>query len=123
VSFASTCRIYYYHFCSDNSVRNLHETDPNHDVAKFGERTGTGVLRRHLYECHIGEWVTGCDQLGIPITAKSAVPSVAAFRGLPVETEETTRKPFSNEAFVDSIVEFIVGDDQVSGERSSLSFN
>jgi hypothetical protein len=113
----------YYHFHSDNSVRNLHETDPSHDVAKFSERTGTGVLRRHLYEYHLSEWVKGCDQLGIQITAKGAMPAVNAFRGLRVEPEETARKPFSNEAFVDAIVEFIVGDDQVSGERSSLLFN
>lgn len=51
------------------------------------------------------------------------MPAINVFRGLRVETEETAQKPFSNEAFVDAIVEFIVGDDQVSGERSSLLFN
>lgn len=78
-------------------------------------------MRKHLYERHADEWISGCDRLGIPITAKDAQPAVEKFRqryGQQSGTGGTTsgakgRRPFSHEAFVDALVEFIVGDDQV----------
>lgn len=81
----------------------------------------SGVLRKHLYETHLDAWVSGCDQLKITIKAKEAKQHVDDYRR---RKEQTTgaapnsepgkkRTQFSQEAFVDAIVEFIVGDDQV----------
>ncbi|KAJ6537037.1 hypothetical protein B0H19DRAFT_1317438 [Mycena capillaripes] len=77
-------------------------------------------MRKHLYERHADEWISGCDRLGIPITAKDDQPAVEKFRqryGQQSGTGGTTsgakgRRPFSHEAFVDALVELIVGDDQ-----------
>ncbi|KAK7059379.1 hypothetical protein R3P38DRAFT_2758829 [Favolaschia claudopus] len=81
--------------------------------------TSTGILRRHLYERHLEAWVQGCDQLKIEITAREALPHVEAYRGKQngsnsSSTADSAKKqpPFSNEAFVDAIVEWIVSDDQ-----------
>ncbi|KAJ6571335.1 hypothetical protein B0H19DRAFT_1346609, partial [Mycena capillaripes] len=66
-------------------------------------------------------WVEGCDQLKIPITAKDALPFVDAYRVRKHQKSGTTpnsdpagkkRTAFLQEAFVDALVEFIVGDDQ-----------
>lgn len=68
---------------------------------------------------HIDSWVSGCDKLHIPITAKGAQRAIADYRrrqGQPTsETNDKprTNRPFSDKAFLDGIVEFIVADDQV----------
>jgi hypothetical protein len=84
-------------------------------------KTSTGVLRKHLYEQHADEWISGCDQLKIPINAKEAQPAVAEYRRRHGQHSGTSggsgqtksRRSFTHEAFVDAIVEFIIGDDQV----------
>ncbi|KAJ7030540.1 hypothetical protein C8F04DRAFT_961485, partial [Mycena alexandri] len=77
-------------------------------------------LRKHLYENHLDAWVEGCDKLKIPINAKEASKHVDAYRsrkgqktGASSNSEPgQKRTEFSQEAFVDALVEFIVGDDQ-----------
>ncbi|KAF7372181.1 Dimer-Tnp-hAT domain-containing protein [Mycena venus] len=86
----------------------------------FGLNTSTGVLRRHLFEHHANEWIAGCDRLKIPIKAKDAQPAVEKYRrrqgqqfnALGTSSRTKGRRPYSHEAFVDAIVEFVVGDDQ-----------
>ncbi|KAJ7860276.1 hypothetical protein B0H14DRAFT_2576767 [Mycena olivaceomarginata] len=98
--------------------RQQHATDTHIGTTKFAKSTSTGVLRKHLYEHHIDVWVEGCDQLKIPIKAKEAAKFVDAYRvrkhqktGNTSNSEPGKRKSFSQEVFVDTIVEFIVGDD------------
>lgn len=94
--------------------RQLKESIPDHNISTFGRSTGISVLRKHLLKNHIEQWVTICDNLKIPITAKSAEEAVRVFRKEPAPTSfETHRPTYSKEAFVDAIVDFIVGDDQV----------
>ena len=87
--------------------------------ATFSLKMGTGVLRKHLYEHHADLWIEGCDKLHIPITAKDAQRVVLDYQcqngQASVNTAEDSkmRRPFSHEAFVDAIIEFIVADDQV----------
>ncbi|KAJ6540365.1 hypothetical protein B0H19DRAFT_959772, partial [Mycena capillaripes] len=65
-------------------------------------------------------WVEGCDQLKIPIKAKDAAPFVDEYRArMRQKTGATSnsepgkkRTQFSNDAFVNAIVKWIVGDDQ-----------
>lgn len=100
-------------------LRYQHTTHPHIQATQYSLKTSTGVLRKHLYECHADAWITGCDQKKIPITAKEAQLAVAEYRqrhgqqssGTSEQSKNT--RPFSQQAFLDAIVEFIVGDDQV----------
>ncbi|KAJ7148503.1 hypothetical protein C8R43DRAFT_889005 [Mycena crocata] len=82
--------------------------------------TSSGVLRTHLYENHLDAWVEGCDQLKLTIKAEKAKKYVAEYRARKQQKTRTTpdtnsekpRKEFSQDAFVDALVEFIVSDDQ-----------
>jgi hypothetical protein len=96
-------------------IRQAHAVDENHIIAAFGLTTGTGTLRRHLFENHIDAWVTACDNLKIEITAQEAQAAIEKYRKLPPKTTlEDLRPEYSKDAFVDALVEFIVADDQVS---------
>jgi hypothetical protein len=89
-------------------------TDPAHRGVHFSSTTSTGVLRRHLYENHIGLWLKGCADQGIDITAQEAQPAIQAYHNAPEASQlEVMRPPYSKEAFFDALVEFIVADDQV----------
>jgi hypothetical protein len=73
-------------------------------------------LRKHLVNDHIEQWVSACDDLKIPITAKAALPAVRKFRNEPADEPtslESERPEYSKTAFVDALVEFVVGNDQV----------
>jgi len=60
------------------------------------------------------QWVTSCDNLGIEITAQVALPFVKKICQEPADTPLESECPkYSKEAFVEAILEFIVGDDQV----------
>ena len=89
-------------------------------VKGFGMLTGTGVKCQHLVDCHINLWVSSCDQLKIWITAKSVQNVVCDYRTRqgqsdtqPSLTNPVPHSPFSHEAFVNAILNFIVADDQV----------
>ncbi|KAK6996199.1 hypothetical protein R3P38DRAFT_2477759, partial [Favolaschia claudopus] len=101
-------------FCQQQHAANSHVK-----ATDFGLKTGTGTLRKHLYDNHLDAWVAGCDRLKIPITAEEAQPFLADYRRRHGQSASETgssktkdRKPFSHEGFVNAIVEFIVGDDQ-----------
>lgn len=54
--------------------------------------------------------------MDIPITAKDAIDAIREFNNLPPPapaSESNERPEYSKEAFIEAIVEFIVGDDQV----------
>lgn len=96
--------------------RNIHATNPSYKITKFSVKTSTGTIRRHLIEEHMNVWVSGCDELGIKIKAKSAQAALDGYRkgkGQPTGRMPQERTSYSREAFVDAIIEFIVGDDQV----------
>lgn len=98
--------------------RQLKESNPDHTVSTFGHSTSISVLQKHLYnKIHIEQWVITCDNLKIPITAKSAEEPVRIFCKEPAPSLfESERPTYSKKAFIDAIVEFIVGDDQVCNE-------
>lgn len=105
--------------------RQQHAAHAHVRATEFSLKTSTGVLRKHLYEHHADAWVAGCDKLQIPITAKEALSVVSDYRrrqGQPTtgsadSDQRKDRQPFSQEAFVNAIVEFIVADDQVYSFR------
>jgi len=89
-------------------------------VKGFGMLTGTSVKCQHLVDCHIDAWVSSCDQLKILITAKAVQDVVCNYRtrqgqaySQPSSTYSITCSPFSQEAFVNAIMDFIIANDQV----------
>jgi hypothetical protein len=95
--------------------RQIHITDLSHRVAKFGLKTATRPLCCHLYENHTDAWIADCEQLRITIKSKEALDFIAEFcEAGPMGPDPNTCKPYLKEAFVDAIIEWIVGDDQVS---------
>ncbi|KAG2338126.1 hypothetical protein BDR05DRAFT_842342, partial [Suillus weaverae] len=61
-------------------------------------------------------WIAACDQLKIMITAKCAQPAIGLYRKHHSGTcgpvnNNISRAAFSPAAFVDAILEFVVGDD------------
>jgi len=94
--------------------RQVHAADPTHHVSSFKDTTSTSNMRKHLFTDHIAEWVKLCEDLNIPIIAPAALRAIHKFRKEPVPTPlESERPQYSREAFIDAIVDFVVGDDQV----------
>lgn len=103
-------------------IRQEHISSSHVKVQPFKKTTGTTVLRNHLANDHIENWVETCDKFKISITAQVAQKAVNAYqqrRGQPQESANFSAGPvphvreYSREAFVDAIVEWIVADDQV----------
>jgi len=115
-----------------------HETNPMVEVVSYSDTTSTTVMRKHLTDNHLATWVQGCDQLNISISSSGKMKkdiedyrqqaNIEA-RGSPETANEKLDQPwteFSPEAFVDAIMEFIVGNDQVCFNfalRMSLSLH
>jgi hypothetical protein len=62
---------------------------------------------------HLKAWVTICDQRSITIHTDVALRAAETIRSTGmVLTDPDMSKPYTPEAFVDALVEFVVGDDQ-----------
>ena len=113
--------------------RSCHAADSSYEVQYYSKNTGTSILRRHLYTTHPSEWISACKSLHISIKSSAALNAVSEWdetrfnvpkeeglgskdKGLPSE-----KVPFSQEAFVDAIIAWIVSDDQVSYSSFILS--
>ena len=109
------CQLFYIYIqIFDLNYRKIHSANPSHHVSDFGITTSTSGLRKHLFSDHIEEWVASCESLKIPITAVAAVEAIHKFRKEPATTSlESERPQYSKEAFIDAIVDFVVGDDLV----------
>jgi hypothetical protein len=84
-------------------------------VHHYKATTGSGTLWSHLLNCHLEEWVTGCQKKDIQLRGKEGEEALAQFTGLPLQQHQAKgRTPFSQEAFCDSLVQFTVATDQVS---------
>jgi hypothetical protein len=105
--------------------RQQHTINSSVNEISFAPTTGTSTLRKHLADYHISAWVKGCDKLEVPITAAAIKYQVTQHRlrqgsrqGQQTHFDSGTPQPqaYSEEAFVDALVEWIVADDQVSLE-------
>lgn len=90
-------------------------------IASYSKTSSTSSYRTHLSKIHIARWVDSCDQLKIPISGDDFQPLVEEYRSQrdnrsKICTENSNieeRLAFSAEAFLDAIMDFVVGDDQV----------
>jgi len=89
-------------------------TNSKHTVAEFGTKTGPSNLRKHLFMKHIKEWSEACDASRIKITGTAALAALKAFKNESGDTLDSEHVPFSQEAFVNAIAEFIIAEDLVS---------
>lgn len=103
---------------------HIHTTDESYFILQYQPSTGTDILQKHLYTYHVDAWVEGCDKFGIEITAQKAQHAVDQYRqdtgsqttatGGQAKTKTgPASKPYSPEAFIDALVEWIVADNQV----------
>jgi hypothetical protein len=67
----------------------------------------------HLLKHHMEEWVKECQKLKIELRGKEGKEAIARFTGVPVERQAEARTPFTQDNFLDSLVQFIVATDQV----------
>ncbi len=114
---------YFSHLFFDISVSVRCQKEEGKSVP-FHEYAGKGTdsLHSHLINHHHDAWIAGCDELKIKISVKNAREAVWAYReknpstGVPEDTLSTDNRnrEFSRETFLDAIMTFVVGDDQVS---------
>ena len=71
-----------------------------------------------MYKEHLDAWVSSCASMEIPITSKVALEYLKEVQEGKQIGEEEEHQQFTQEAFVDALTDFIVGDDLVSGRTS-----
>ena len=88
----------------------------------FGVTTGSSNLRGHLVECHRDEWLKTCLDLGFTIKGKDGLVAKAEYEAElqgcyltgPSSVPSMHHHPdFSQEGFVDALLEWIIASDQV----------
>ena len=94
--------------------------NPNYHVPQYSQKTSTAMLHKHLYTCHPDAWVAVCNKLGIDITEKGAQQVVHEYRRCHGEFVPSSQdpedlcQPFTQDAFVDVLVDLIASEDLVS---------
>ena len=73
----------------------------------------TGTLQAHLLNNHLDEWVGKCQRQNIKLKGKEGEEALAKFTGLPLQHQAKACVPFSQEAFLDGLVQFTVATNQV----------
>ena len=119
--FASLSPCVFIVILANTSFRKAHAIDTNYEIVHYSKPTSTTVLHKHLCDCHVNTWISSCTELNINITAKAAQSTVNAYwrkyEGFSQPTEgngaEHICQTYSQEAFLDALVDFIVSDDQV----------
>jgi len=96
--------------------REKNEVDRTYKPKLFSIKTATGPLRNHLISCHKEDWAETCKKQNITPKAKAAKVALQEYLGEGQDgvTNTITRKPYTHEAFIDAIVDWIVGSDLVS---------
>ena len=85
--------------------------------------TATSSLQAHLLKNHVQEWVMECQRLNIDLRGKEGEEALAKFTGLPIQHQAEVCIPFSQGSFLDGLVQFIVGTNQVFFFFLSLIFS
>jgi hypothetical protein len=63
---------------------------------------------------HIKEWIDSCQKFNIHITTAAALEAIREYHKESADTPLESECPqYSKEAFIDAIVDFVVGDDLV----------
>ena len=80
----------------------------------YAESTASGPLHAHLLNRHAQEWVEACqEQKNIALRGKEREEALAKVSGVTVNCQAEAWPPFTQDNFLDALVQFIVGTDQV----------
>ena len=100
-------------YFADNFHRKLHQNNRSIKVHPYAESTASGPLRAHLLNRHAQEWVEACQEQNIALRGKEGEEALARVSGVSVNRQAEVRAPFTQDNFLDALVQFIVGTDQV----------
>ena len=98
---------------ADHFHRKLQEDNEAIKVHAYQESTASGPLRFHLLTHHAEEWVKACKKKNIALRGKEGEEALAKVTGVPVDHQAEARVPFTQDSFLDGLVQFIVATDQV----------
>lgn len=91
------------------------------NTTSYSATTSTTGLADHLAEFHISEWYESCQRLSITMKRLGAQKAIkqylrtrSVFQPSMLSPDPLALREFSNENFADALVEWIIGDDQVS---------
>jgi hypothetical protein len=110
------CKFFFlfsFHIFADNFHRKLHQNNGAIKVHRYAESTASGPLRFHLLSHHVEEWVQECQQKNIALRGKEGEEALAKVTGVPVDRQAEAQVPFTQDNFLDGLVQFIVATDQV----------
>lgn len=79
----------------------------------YSGSTASGPLRAHLLARHAEEWVQACREKNIDLRGKEGEEALAKVTGVPVDRQAEAQVPFTQDNFLDALVQFIVATDQV----------
>ena len=93
----------------------MHAINTAHKITDYAKSTTTGVIRRHLFKKHKADWFKACKDFGLQVSGTEYQTAFAEYFSLPQTspTDDKSQPKFSPEAFVNALVEFVVGDDLV----------
>jgi hypothetical protein len=114
---SSACKFFFFFFLffflSKYFHRKLKRVNPAVHVHQYQASTATGPLRNHLLKCHAEEWVKACQQDNVVLRGEQGKAAVAKVSGVLVGHQAEARIPFTQDNFIDALVQFIVATDQV----------
>ena len=105
---------FFFHIFADNFHRNLCKTNPAIKLHSYSGSTASVPLRAHLLAHHAEEWVQACWEKNIDLRGKEGEEALARVTGVPVDRQAEAQVPFTQDNFLDALVQFIVATDQVS---------
>ncbi len=91
-------------------------------------KTSTDILQHHLLDFHVTAWLMKCDQLGIEIHTQQkaywdAVNNFQIKQGKhPSSSGGAVQHLFLKESFIDTLISWIVADDQVHNFLSPITY-
>ena len=110
------CEFYFFLFFpyfADKFHRKCHQNNHSIKVHPSAESTASGPLHAHLLNRHAQEWVEACQEQNIALRGKEGEEALAKVSGVPVNCQAEVQAPFTQDNFLDALVQFIVGTDQV----------
>lgn len=73
----------------------------------------SGPLCSHLLNHHAEEWVQDCQKQNIALRGKEGEVALAKVTGVSVDRQAEAQVPFTQDNFLDALVQFVVATGQV----------
>ena len=101
------------HIFADNFHRKLRASGVAIKIHRYKDSTASGPLRSHLLNHHAEEWVQDCQKQNIALRGKEGEAALAKVTGVSVDRQAEAWVPFTQDNFLDVLVQFVVATDQV----------